>query len=86
MEDVENQPPAIDELRPRTQAHARSLKWLGQSKPTDWITAMAACLAIIIGFRTGLFDAKLAEISARTERLNVETIRLEQRKESLRMT
>ena len=57
--------------------------WVGQSKPTDWMIAIATIIGLTTAYRSGVFDAHKADISARNERLTMEKMMLEQRKETL---
>ncbi len=61
----------------------KSKSWWLEAKPTEWITALATVLGLIAVYRSGILDAKKAETSAQNERLTIEKLRLEDRKEQV---
>ena len=80
----------IDKSLVKADAKKSILTWLGQAKPTEWITALVSFMTatatiggLYLAYRSGFIDSIRADISARNERLTVEKLLLEQRKEQL---
>lgn len=52
-------------------------------KLNEWVVGIAALIALLVGFTTGIFDATRQHLAAQSERLRIEKIDLENERSSL---
>ena len=85
---VTHEPAATDQGPPEPSSPTETKPepfraWICQPKPTEWIAAFATCCGLAVVWTSGIFDAKKAETAAVNERLKVEQLHLETRREKL---
>lgn len=77
----------VEKLREEIADIRNTRRWsvnsLRKVKVNEWALVGAAFVALIVGWRTGLFDAIRQHLAAQQERLQVEKVHLEQQKEKL---
>jgi hypothetical protein len=77
----------LEKLRSEIEEKQRSTKWVVSAvrnvKLNEWVISAAALFALFGAWRTGLFDATRQHLAAQSERLTIQRIDLEQRRDKL---
>jgi hypothetical protein len=60
--------------------HSPPVQWFGTSKPSDWLTGIAAIWALSAAKRSGLLDAKRLALEASKSHLEIDKQKLEDEK------
>lgn len=77
----------IEKLEEEVKTSREGREWWRKSirevKLSEWVTAIAAIVALAVAFWTGLFNSTREKLSAQADRLAIEQIELLQKKEKL---